>query len=163
MIVSLIIDRLGQGMGRKLSNIECKSVNVDRTPFGSDNDLGDLLNIWFSKSIIGPQVHPLFEKKTGDYFPDLLFVGDSFAFTLTDIIGMQGLSRQGDFLYYFKRRFAFSEKERSNVIDIPSVEWTKDVLSRDAIIIEINEHWLPDIGFGFVQAAIAGLEALQNR
>lgn len=163
MIVGMIFERLELVMGRKLSNIECKSVSIDRKPFGSDNDLGELLNIWFSKYIIGPQVHPVFEKKNGNYLPDLLFVGDSFAFTLTDIIGMEGLCRQGDFFYYFKRNYAFNEKERSAVIDVPSVDWTKELLARDAVVIEINEHLLPDIGFGFVQAAIAGLEALDKQ
>ncbi|MDD5521449.1 MAG: hypothetical protein PHI84_11575 [Kiritimatiellae bacterium] len=162
MIVELIMAKLGQGLGRKLPGIKCRSVNIDRKPFGTDNDLCDLLNIWFPKSITGPQIHPVFDRQDGEYLPNLLFIGDSFVFTLTDIICRKKLCSRCDIFYYFKRHFTFMNRKKSNVIDSSAIDWEKELLARDAVVIEINEHWLPNIGFGFVKAAISGLTSIEN-
>jgi len=162
IILGRVLENIEKGLGRKMPGIQCKSVRIDNDPSGSDNDLGDLLNIWFPDSIAGPQVHPVFETTPGDCQPSLLFVGDSFSFTLTTIIHAEKLSRRCDVFYYFKRRVGYLGKGVSETISASPVDWEREVLNRDAVIIEINEFFLPEIGFGFVQAAIDGLKALEH-
>lgn len=162
IIVEQLMGRIGTCLGKKVPNIQCKSVNIDRIPFNTDNDLGALLNIWFSKRLVGPQVHPVFERKEGEYSPNILCIGDSFLFTLTDIIGAERLSSRCDIFFYFKRRFVPLDNAGAEKVDPDTIDWDNELLSRDAVIIEISEYWLPDIGFGFVKAALAGIASLES-
>ena len=163
IIAEQIMEGIGIGLGRKVPNISCKSLKIDRKPFGTDDDLGALLNIWFSTKLAGVQIHPVFERRDGEYSPNILLVGDSFVFTLSYIIGTENLSSQCDVFYYFNKHFVSMDTAKSESIDRDAVDWNKELLSRDAIIIEINEYWLPDIGFGFVKAALAGLAKIEDR
>ena len=161
LVVDQIFKRCEPMLGRDLPHILLKAVTTDFRVKGRDNDLGDLLNLLYRQSVVKQQVHPVFEKKasSGGYRPSILFVGDSFVSMLVEIMYQQKLCGACDVFYYFKRRYTWPDEEGGTKIDISSVDWEKDVLSYDGVVIEINEHWLPDFGFGFVQAAIEGLDA----
>jgi hypothetical protein len=124
--------------------------------WGADNDLGDLLNLWTSRRMAGPQVHPVLEKTASDPLPDILFVGDSFVLTLTRVMDEAGLYRKRDTLYYFNRRYSYPGKGDAP-LDRGKADVAAELEGRDAVIIEINEYWLPRIGFGFVKAALKAL------
>lgn len=160
LVVEEIVRRLEELTGRDLVNLSVRGVEVDYTAHGTDNDIGDLLNLWKSRSMIGPQVHPVFDRQAGRgaHRLDLLFVGDSFVRTLAEIMDAEGVQERCDIFFYFKRRFAFPG-DREEKLSRRRLDWTKEVLSRDAVIIEINEHWMPDIGFGFVEAALEAFSA----
>jgi hypothetical protein len=125
--------------------------------WGADNDLGDLLNLWTSRKFAGPQIHPVLEKTASDPLPDILFIGDSFVLTLTKVMDDEGLYRKRDTFYYFNRRFAYPGN-REESLDQGNVDVAAELAGRDAVVIEINEYWLPRIGFGFVKAALKALK-----
>ena len=88
-------------------------------------------------------------------------IGDSFSFTLISIMEREHLFKQCDLFYYFKRRFSWPAGTNAP-IDFANLDLKRELLRRDAVIIEINEYWLPQYGFGLLRPAISALEAADN-
>lgn len=160
-IVQSIMSNLSDKTGSNFDTIEIASYNTDAKPEGTDNDLGELLNLWFTDKMKRGQVHPVFRYLPGKRKPNLLMIGDSFSFTLIRIMETEHLFEQCDLLYYFKRRFSWPAGT-NDPIDFSTLDLQRELLSRDAVIIEINEYWLPQYGFGLLRPAIAALEAVDG-
>jgi hypothetical protein len=160
LVVEQVIEQIERQTGRDLVNLSVADVVVDDEPRGTDNDLGDLLNVWQRNSLAGPQVHPVFDRSGGDdaFKPRILLVGDSFARTLAEILDEQHVHASTDVMFYLNRRFSFPG-DRESPVDRKTLDWSAEILGRDAVIIEINEYWLPKIGFGFVERALNALDA----
>lgn len=158
-VVGLIAARLRELTGKDLPVLRVVGSVTNRTIVDSDNDLGELVNIWRGQALAGPQVHPVIEKQEGSYLPDVLFVGDSFVFTLTNLMDREQLYRRRDTFYYFKRRFAHPA-----AVDVPldksQLDLLGEVRGRDAVVIEVGEYWLPKIGFGFATDLLKAYDAL---
>ncbi len=157
-----ILNALGRQTGRAMPVLEVTGVLTNDVVWATDNDLGQLLNLWSSQRFAGTQTHPVLRTSRSDPLPDILFVGDSFVLTLTRILDEAGLYRKRDTFYYFNRRFGYpadvDEPLDRGRLDIPA-----ELRGRDAVVIEINEYWLPRIGFGFVKAALKALEEEARR
>ena len=145
-----ILERLRELTRLDLPTIEVTGATTNRTIVGADNDLGELANLWSGRQLAGPQTHPVFEKREGSHRPDLLFVGDSFVFTLTDFMDREDLYGRRETYYYYNRRFSHPEKA-DEPLDKRSLDLLAEVRGRDAVVVEVNEYWLPRIGFGFVR------------
>lgn len=159
LVTTQMVDLLKQQTGRNFAQMACQGVRVDNQVFGTDNDLGDLLNILTWRWDQGPQVHPIL-KSVPDATavkPRLLFVGDSFIFTLTYLLQTNQLVSTTTTFYYYKRRFEYPAGTESP-IDHDRLDLAAEIDRVDAVILEINEYWLPKIGFGFVEPALAALE-----
>lgn len=145
-----ILEKLRELTGLDLPAVEVTGARTNRTIVGADNDLGELANLWSGRPLAGPQVHPVFEKRAGSHRPDLLFVGDSFVFTLTDFMDREDLYGRRETYYYYNRRFSHPERV-DEPLDKRSLDLLAEVRGRDAVVVEVNEYWLPRIGFGFVR------------
>jgi hypothetical protein len=86
-----------------------------------------------------------------------LFVGDSFIFTLTYLMQTNQLFSNATTFYYYKRRFEYPAGTEAP-IDHDQLDLAAEIDRVDAVILEINEYWLPKIGFGFVEPALKALE-----
>ena len=148
LVVERTTERLRELTGKDLPSIRVTGAVTNRTIAGVDNDLVGLLNLWTGGRLAGPQVHPVLEKREGTHLPDILFTGDSFVFTLTDWMDREGLYRTRDTYYYYNRRFDYPGGG-AEVLDKRELDVLGDVRRRDAVVFEINEYWLPRIGFGF--------------
>ena len=183
LVAGRIVENLEAQLDRDFVNLRIAGATVDDVPFGTDNDLGELLNVWGTlqfwggATYAGTQVHPIYERlaASGSEQPNLLFIGDSFAFTLTEIMDQQHLCRKRETLYYFKRRYHYPvanprqiarfeyQEASSEPFDPEHVDVLAELVGRDAVIIEINEYWLPNIGFGFVERALTALSGEAGR
>lgn len=150
LVVERITKRLRELTGKDLPSFEVTGAVTNRTIFGVDNDLAGLLNLWSGERMAGPQVHPVVESRAGTHLPDILFIGDSFVFTLTDWMDREALYGRRDTYYYYQRQFSYPD-EMDAPLDKRSMDLLEDVRRRDAVVIEVNEYWLPRIGFGFVR------------
>jgi hypothetical protein len=179
LTVDRILENLGGRSGRQFPRIVLDRVTTDTTPEGSDSDLFKLLNLWggislrSSASFRGIEVHPELHL-TGSpaaVKPDLLIVGDSFALTLTEVMERVQLYDRRQTLYYFKRKMSYCHPRRIDSRDRPLLEAdvpiesaafdVEDALKgRDAVIVEINEQFLPYIGFGFIDSVLARMQGL---
>ncbi len=160
LVVEQVIEQIERQTGKDLVNLAVTNAIVDDEPRGTDNDLGDLLNVWQRKSLAGPQVHPVFERRAGEdaFRPNVLLIGDSFARTLAEILDQERVHAACDVLFYLNRRFSFPG-DRETPVDRDELDWRSEILGRDAVVIEINEYRLPKIGFGFVERALKALDA----
>jgi len=157
-IVERTMRRLEELTGRDFIGLRCTGARMETWVKGTDNDLGELLNLWTRDFACGPHAHPVIER---DAQPparsaNLLFVGDSFALTLVDLLDEERVCSHVDFLYYFKRKISYPGAT-SHPFEHSTAELRKELDGRDAIVIEINEIWLPEIGFGFVDQMLAAL------
>ncbi|PIE55877.1 MAG: hypothetical protein CSA34_06955 [Desulfobulbus propionicus] len=137
-------------------------------------DLGRLLNLWdpvfISRATDYPVFHP---QKSQDHRekPSFLIIGDSFLFTLVAVMAEARLSEEVDALYYFKRSFHYPADNgtidpvqvESHSIQGEPLDWDRLLLHKDAVILLSTEYWLPELGWGFVEAASGALEERRDQ
>ena len=149
-IVAELTGRLRELTGKDLPTVAIVGAVTNRTIVGEDNDLGELANLWSGRPLAGPQVHPVAEVRPGSHLPDLLFIGDSFVFTLTNFMDRHGLYRKRNTYYYYNREY-FWPVAPNAPLDKRSLDLLAELEGRDAVVIEVGEYWLPRVGFGFVR------------
>jgi len=158
LVVERILADLERERPGRFVTIDVTGARVDGRVWTADNDLGRLLNVWDDRPFRGPQTHPVISRREAGRRPArLLFVGDSFSLTLIELMTEERLMEPGDDLYYFERRIRYPG-ESSTKVDRGSFDPAAELAGVDAVVLVTNEYWLPGIGFGFVPAAIAGLE-----
>ena len=158
-VVSRVMEELRELTGKDLPTLRVVGAETNRTVVDADNDLGELVNLWSGRPLAGPQIHPVLETGEGTYPPDLLVIGDSFVFTLTNLMDRQGLYRKRDTYYYYNRQYFYPEAPNVE-LDKRQLDLLKEIEGRDAIVIEVSEYWLPRIGFGFVRDLLKAYDAL---
>lgn len=158
-VVEQITERLKELIGKDIPTVKITGAVTNRTIVGSDNDLGELVNLWSGRPLAGPQVHPVAEVQPGTHVPDLLVIGDSFVFTLTNFMDPLGLYRRRDTYYYYNRHY-FYPVAPNVALDKRQLDLLEEIRGRDAIVIEVGEYWLPRIGFGFVRDLLKAYDAL---
>ena len=135
-------------------------------------DLGGLLNLW-DPALTSPVTdYPVFTdlKTENRKKPTLLIVGDSFMFTLLDIIAKAGFITDTDAWFYYKRHFHYPVLDgRINIsaltdtpLDKNNMDWQNQLLNKDLVILMSTEYWLPNMGWGFIEEASAALEKLNH-
>ena len=158
-IVEEILRRLRELTGKELPEVRIAGATTNRTIVGEDNDLGELANLWSGRPLAGPQMHPVAEVQAGSHLPDLLFIGDSFVFTLTNFMDRLGLYRKRDTYYYYNRQYFYPEAPNA-ALDKRQLDLLAELRGRDAVVIEVGEYWLPRVGFGFVRDLLKAYDAL---
>jgi len=138
--------------------IKVTGARVDDRVWSTDDDLGGLLNVWWPRPWPGPQTHPLIERVSeGRVLPRLLFVGDSFTLTCLEMLTGEALMEPGACLYYFNRRIRFPGGD-STPLNRKEFDFQKEIKGLDAVVLVMSEINLRKAGFGFVAAAVRGLE-----
>lgn len=139
---------------------------------GTDRDLALLLNVFVCPAREDLLPYPDF---AGDALPmaqrpGILLVGDSFAFTIVDALNRARAGAETDLLYYFKRVYNYPAADiptylvsHQDYVGPPledgAVDWERYLLSKELVLLEINEIMLPEESWGFVPAALAFLRA----
>ncbi|MBT3418744.1 MAG: hypothetical protein HN726_02980 [Candidatus Magasanikbacteria bacterium] len=153
-----VFDVLEIHIDKDLPELILDDVVVDTDSYAADRDLLELINVWDTSPLDSLTPHPLYHSETeGKFLGDFLFVGDSFSWILLDILDGAHMYNSRDFYYYFKQHDTYPEKS-STSINRSNINWEKDVFSRDAIILEVNETAPLPLWFGFVDEALNYLE-----
>ena len=158
-VVARIMGRLRDLTGKDLPSVRIACAVTNRIIVESDNDLGELVNLWSGRPLAGPQIHPVAEVRPGSHLPDILVVGDSFVFTLTNFMDRMGLYRKRDLYYYYNRHY-FYPVAPNVALDKRQLDLLEEIRGRDAVVIAVSEYWLPRIGFGFVRDLLRAYDAL---
>ncbi|HEY6001036.1 MAG TPA: hypothetical protein VI078_17265 [bacterium] len=131
---------------------------TDGTVWATDNDLGELLNLFWPNPWPGPQTHPVFERRQeGGARPRLRFTGDSFALQFLNFMTAERLIEPGESLDYFRRRIRFPGPI-VEPLERGSFDAARELAGTDAVVLVMSDCNIGHFGFGFVEAAIAGLE-----
>lgn len=133
-----------------------------------DADLGGLLNLWDTTFTSPVTYYPVFkQQQERKEKPAILLVGDSFLFTLVDIIKRANLSDDVDAWYYFKRHFHYPAQDGqlldlTAAIETPmkknAIDWQRQFFDKDLIVLVETQQWLPNVGFGFVRRALEAIK-----
>ena len=158
-VVARILEELRALTGKDLPAMQVVGAETNRRIVDADNDLGDLVNLWSGRQLAGPQIHPVLDIRPGTHAPDLLVIGDSFVFTLTNLMDREQLYRKRDTYYYYNRQYFYPEAPNV-ALDKRQLDLLKEIAGRDAIVVEVSEYWLPRIGFGFVRDLLKAYDAL---
>ena len=137
-----IIKEVELMLGKPLNLLDCEGIKLLDTPFGSDDDIAKLLNIWNNAVFIEKSIHPCVKESEslGAVKPKVLFVGGSFVGNLLYWINQFDVFSHGtEFNRYYRTKIA-SKKE--------------EIYSKDVIILETNVQAIPMAGFGFIEAVM---------
>ena len=154
-----VVAALESSLKRRLTHLTCEPVIMRDEPREGDLDLAQLCNIWWPGQLIHPTPYPKTKAlhADGETRPTAVIIGTSFSWALLRFFDYHKVFKARDFYYYYQTNYSFpSGKIRK--IDHANLDWEKDVFSRDAVIIEINEAVVWQVGFGFIEAALAQLE-----
>jgi hypothetical protein len=159
-VIAILMQQLAAQTGQPLPSVKVMGHSPSDRIIRPDNDLGELANLWQSKSLAGPQVLPEVEIDEGGVKPDILFICDSFGAMLVDMMQAGRLFRQQD-TYFYNRRHMSWPRRRSSGDGEPDAPGVLDRLAgRDAVVIVQVEVFLPKIGFGFVTNALEAFGAM---
>lgn len=153
LVAAEMLARLKGLTGKDLVQFTCDAVTVDCRTTGTDNDLGDVLNLWTPWVTKGPTPHPRIVSTGGQWRPNVLWVGDSFSWTLTELMDTHRVYRRRDMLFVFGRKMTYPEG-RSYPIDPGTFDWPRELADRDILIIETNEARLSELAYYFVDWAM---------
>ena len=150
LVTEQITKKLRTLSGKDFPSIRVTGSTAQRKLDDPDNDLGELANLWTSRPLFSPQIHPVIEMQIGKDSLDILLIGDSFAFPLIRHMVREKICCRLDLFYYYNRHLAYPE-DLEIAFDKRNLDLLKELQSRNALIIEVNEQLLPQIGFGFVR------------
>ena len=152
LISNKISEKFSEQLLKNTSKIDCRLKDKFSFPAYIDRDLTRLANIWTPEVFYTYQPKPknIAIKKEGDFRPNVLYIGSSFMWSIFDYLDRHLIHRKRDFFYYFKRRDSFPRRQ-SEPIDPTSLDWEKEVFSKDFVVIEINSSSVYKAGWGFLK------------
>ncbi len=170
LFVQHLLEQLGTLSQPQVSAPGLKDVTW-RMPIRTDKDLAVLLNLYRFAPLDDLVPYPEVEI---NYQPvekraSVLIVGDSFSFTLADSFNQSRTMKKIDLLYYYKRHYDYPEEDIPGYamnherydrgsINQRNLDWESLLLSKQIILLELNETLLKKYGFGFVGDALTFLE-----
>lgn len=173
-VAKLLFRRIESTLGQKPLELDCKEAFVEEYPNFRDSDIVRLSNIWFQNRFYDSKnYYPRLALKDGSIErsrPRVLFVGGSFTFNLIYYLDTADLVDSMSLLYYFKRldeypRRAenddtfFYKPARTRPIRYEEFDWSKEVLERDVIVLEVNEANIQTFGYGFLEQLLTVLKS----
>lgn len=139
---NVFINKMEALIGKDITNIYLKDIKPDYKPTTSEQDLASLLNtIVVPNHYISP--HPVIGTIPGKsgYKPNILFVSGSFSEIPMGIMWENKITDRIDYYAYYKVIHIIYKSEgveNLGSIKTESINWEKDIFSKDLIVLEIN-------------------------
>ena len=129
-------------------------------PRGTDRDLIDLANLWTVRRFFGQNPDPKLRVDLGGATKKrLLCVGTSYMWTLSDTLAQSGVCSRLEVLFYFMTRVTYvdgvgprEESDKGKLKEL-AIDWDQELRGFDAVLLEVPDYALPELGYGF-QAAV---------
>jgi hypothetical protein len=146
---------------QQMRKFKVDRIHITDKPYSSDKDLARLANILFETSLYGGEYFYPQTSSSGSVEnvsgPRMLFVGASYLWTLFDYLEKHQVYSERDFYSYYKQQVTYPA-QTSTPIDKKNLDLRKEILTKDIVVIESNEHALSQLGFGFIEDALRALE-----
>jgi len=134
-----LTERIGAATRASVGPLFIQRLTVDQNPPEIDRDLAALLNLAVPPYDY-PAPHVMVEQRPGSgQLGKAVFVGGSFNWTLLDLLNKAKVFREIDFYYYYKLALETFPVRTSKSVDRAVIDWRKDVLSAQVLVLEINE------------------------
>nr|WP_275901674.1 hypothetical protein [Paenibacillus sp. SYP-B3998] len=139
----VLVEKLEQITGKDLVSFNLDKIEQG-TPVGTDRDLAELMNLWFTPlNYTSPR--PIFteNRDAGEYKPTILVEGGSFLGMIIQNLSDISMFKQLDYFFYYNSHNQYKLGEGEKYLGkISSVDWNNDVLNHDIILIEMNEEYI---------------------
>ena len=160
-----IVQVLGDKLKQPLPYIPCRPYTMQNPPPEPETDLVQIANLLFPERTFRPAPvinEPPVPVAGGNFKPKVLLVGSSFLFALQDRLERAHITERSPLFFYFKQR-----RERSRDLfqrlRTDRLDFEKDILSYDAIVLEVNQASASAVGYGFVEYALREFSRLRDR
>lgn len=155
---AILIDRMEKLLGRRLVHMNTEQIVESGDPIELDKDIARLSNILFTRALFTRYKYPVTrpDASGGEFRPNMLLVGSSFCWNILYYLDIDSVCSRINFYYYFNSDYSYPSKKRT-AIDKDAVDWNREVLSRDFVIVEINESQIHEAGFGFIEKCLHGI------
>lgn len=155
---SKIISSLSKSLNKELQNYSCDQLFKRPVPSDYDMDLVKIANLWsenrYSLPVMAPKSKNIEIKNP--YRPKVMIVGTSFVWALLKFFKKHHVFQDSNFYYYFKRKVNLRTGAESR-LKPEFEEWKTELDNCDALIFEINQSALQNVGFEFLDKAISYL------
>jgi hypothetical protein len=138
-----VIGRLEELMTKKLNHLRLEKVELRSVPEGGDDDLALQARVFWPSVFYGLYPYPAVTKEPvpGAITPNVYMVGDSF------------LELPRHWLLDFG---IVSDRSRHDWYFTKKVDPERDILSRDVVILGMNEGLLSWLGYGLIETVLSG-------
>jgi hypothetical protein len=128
--------------------IDCDPPTFPYPPHGTDQDIARLTNLWDTSVFTKKSAYPTVTAVGNSKVDTILFVGDSFLWTVFDSMEKANVYNQRYFFYYNNSLYVYN-KEGVGTVPIGD-EWKDIVLSADLVVVEGTHGAIGTFGFGFL-------------
>ncbi len=159
IISSQIVTKMSSLEGRSLQNFTCDHLIERNIPTEHDMDLVKIANLWDETPYLKPLLAPRSKSIETDnvHKPKVMIVGTSFVWALLKDLRKHHVFDDSNFYYYFNRLVNVRNGKQTRLK--PNHEgWKEDLDTSKAVIFEINQSAVINLGFDFLDKAIAYLE-----
>lgn len=159
-VIRALFRQLEKQIGKELKSLRCEPTILRQTPRKPDRDLLEIANIWTNSKFHQAQLYPKTSvaENPDAYKPRMLFIGTSFIWPMLKVMERHKLYHRSDFYYYYSRNREYPSGSYRQ-INKAKIKWDEYVFTRDAIVIEINEAAIENVGSGFIQDALIALDS----
>ena len=145
---------LGNLLERELPNFTCAEYSFVKPQVPPDQDLLEIANLLYPAALYRPTPyvkHTAEDTGRSYYQPKVLFVGTSFVFTMLAYLEAYNVLDEHELWFYNKKKL---DQAKGDYVPFKknSVDWAK-LLSYDAIVLEVNQASMGNLGFGFIKEA----------
>ena len=161
-VTHAVIDLWMKLLDKPLTQITCDPTTMRPVPSSPDRDIARVANLLYPELTYTPQ--PIAANKRvvpeNVFRPNVLVVGTSFMWSLFQYLDIHHVYSVRNFFYYFKKNYGF--KRKAIPMNKKAVDWEKEILKRDIVMIEINEAFVKRIGYGFLKHGVKNLRKLSG-
>lgn len=152
-----VLARLGQQLKRQFPTLPCDSYELRPIPAAPDRDLVQIANLLAPERLFRPTpyVSQLAQPMFPPDKPKLILVGTSFLFGLEHQLKKHNITDDTLLLFYFRQQRRGGRGNFNN-FSPKNINWG-EILSADAIILDINESGPAKLGYGFIKLALKHL------
>ncbi len=132
-------------LNKKANHIFYKEVNVTTTPYGTDKDMMELMNLWVDIPLRKPLAYFKTEltSDTAAYVPNVLTIGDSYYWNII-YSGIPGAFFSPNSVYFYYNTTAHFNDGRS--APVKELDLKKTILQQDVVFFLYSEPNLRQLG-----------------
>lgn len=150
--------------GEKYPPMPCAPLKQRGTPIAQDMDLATLSNLWFPETFGEPLSYAKPEPSTlgATKIPTMASVGSSFMWSILHYLDAYKMYQDRNFYYYFNTRYSYPSGQVQSVAR-KSFDFDNEILSKDLLLLEVNESVIHSVGFGSLPRLVKHLASAQKR
>ena len=155
---NLLLSKIEEISTKKFDHFPCEPVVWREPPAGAEIDLLEIANLLWPQTAWqpAPYVESKGRRDRREGRPRILLVGTSFLFAVQHQLEKHHVTSRAPLFFYYRQ-----VRERSGdpfrTLTKARIDWPRDILSYDAIVLQANQASIGAVGYGFLTDALRQL------